>query len=198
MRLHGLMHSETNVDDYKLVNEAQHGNEKAFAKLVIRYQRYLYAIALNYVNNKEDAEDIVQETFIKLISSLRSFKKDSKFSTWLYSIVYFTCIDWLRKRKRSKKCDLQRLENLPSDCPSSNTLDNKTNAFYIQEALKILPEEDSTILTLFYYMDQSLVEIASIMKISNMNTMKVKLFRARKSLKTALDKLLKGDSQQLL
>jgi RNA polymerase sigma-70 factor (ECF subfamily) len=133
-----------------------------------------------------------------LISALKSFKKDSKFSTWLYSIVYFTCIDWLRKRKHSKRYDLQAIENLPSDDPSSNTLDNKTNAFYIQQALKILPKEDATILTLFYYMDQSLEEIAVIMKISNRNTMKVKLFRARKSLKTALDKLLKGDSQQLL
>jgi RNA polymerase sigma-70 factor (ECF subfamily) len=133
-----------------------------------------------------------------LISSLRSFKKDSKFSTWLYSIVYFTCIDWLRKRKGSKKYDLKGLENLPSDDLSYNILDKKTNAFYIQQAFKILTEEDSTILTLFYYMDQSLQEIASIMKISNINTMKVKLFRARKSLKTALDKLLRGNSQQLL
>ena len=192
------MHTETNDDDDELVNEAQRGNEKAFARLIIRYQSYVYAIALNYVTNKEDAEDIVQETFIKLISSLRSFKKDSKFSTWLYSIVYFTCIDWLRKRKGSKKYDLKGLENLPSDDLSYNILDKKTNAFYIQQAFKILTEEDSTILTLFYYMDQSLQEIASIMKISNINTMKVKLFRARKSLKTALDKLLRGNSQQLL
>jgi RNA polymerase sigma-70 factor (ECF subfamily) len=192
------MHTETNDDDDELVNEAQRGNEKAFARLIIRYQSYVYAIALNYVTNKEDAEDIVQETFIKLISSLKSFKKDSKFSTWLYSIVYFTCIDWLRKRKGSKKYDLKGLENLPSDDLSYNILDKKTNAFYIQQAFKILTEEDSTILTLFYYMDQSLQEIASIMKISNINTMKVKLFRARKSLKTALDKLLRGNSQQLL
>ena len=85
-------------DDQGLVKAFSNGDEQAFTELVCRYQKYAYNIALNCVKNDHDAEDIVQDCFLKMINSAQKFRLESKFSTWLYSLVYFTAIDWVRKK----------------------------------------------------------------------------------------------------
>jgi RNA polymerase sigma-70 factor (ECF subfamily) len=188
-------------EDNRLIEACKQPNTKAFSILVHRYQSYAYAIALNYVKDKDDAEDIVQESFVKVVQSLKSFKGDSKFSTWLYSLVYFTSVDWIRKHRKTQVSGFSANEDTYHEIPSrlsvSADLDKKIRAEYIQKALKLLPEDTSMILNLFYYMDQSLDEIAKIMNTSE-NSMKVRLFRARAALKQQLDKLLDGKAKEHL
>jgi RNA polymerase sigma-70 factor (ECF subfamily) len=186
-------------DDNRLIEACKQPNAKAFAVLVDRYQNYAYAIALNYVKDKDDAEDIVQESFMKLVHSLKSFKGDSKFSTWLYSLVYFTSVDWIRKHRKIQVSGTEEAHlEIPAGQSLTADLDKKIRGEYIQKALKLLPEDAAMILTLFYFMDQSLDEIALIMKIPGKSAIKVKLFRARAALKEQLDKLLDGKAKEYL
>jgi RNA polymerase sigma-70 factor (ECF subfamily) len=188
------------ANDYTLVEASQTGDEEAFAELVNRYKDYAYAIALNCVKNEHHAEDVVQEAFLKLIGSLKTFRKKSKFSTWLYSLVYFTAVDWLRKNTRLKTEELNTEidQTVQSEHISSAVVEGKIKNEYLQKALRLLTEDEATILSLFYFMNQSLNEIAVIMNIQNTNTIKTKLSRARSNLKQTLDILVKGNSKDML
>ncbi len=187
------------MDDDGLVEASQKGDEEAFAELINRYQNYAQTIAFNCVKNVHDAEDIVQESFLKLIRSIKTFKKESKFSTWFYSLVYFTAIDWTRKHRRNlRSLEIEEEQNLISLESPSVVLEGKIRTEVIQKAIKMLSEEEVTLITLFHFMNQSLTEIAEIMCISNINTVKVKLFRARIQLKKNLDKFLHISTKDIL
>src|SRR5690606_17752252 len=94
---------------FKMTNQTEHnylkrilrGDIEAFSYFVDTYKHMAFTIAVRIVQNREDAEDIVQESFIKCFHSLGNFKGDSKFSTWLYRIVYHSALDVVRSQKRS-------------------------------------------------------------------------------------------------
>ena len=86
-------------DDIYHVQSVLAGNTAAFAVLVDRHKELAFNIALKIVRHREDAEEIAQDAFMKAYQSLRSFKGDSKFSTWLYRIVYNAAISHTRKRQ---------------------------------------------------------------------------------------------------
>jgi RNA polymerase sigma-70 factor (ECF subfamily) len=94
--------------DWELVQRARQGDRDAFRGLVERYQRRIAALALGIVRNREDALDIVQETFTKAYQSLDRFKGDSQFYTWLYRIAYNLCVD---HRRRETKATVLPLES---------------------------------------------------------------------------------------
>lgn len=183
------------LDDKSLIGAFRNGDERAFSELLQRYEKYAYNIALNCVKNDYDAEDILQDCFIKLITSTQNFRMESKFSTWLYSVVYFTSIDYLRKKKRTFVTEL-RLEDYKNieDEESSDWMMKEIKYENLQKAIGLLATEDATIITLFYFMSQSLNDISAIIQVQNINTVKVKLFRARNSLKTVLNKILHENS----
>jgi RNA polymerase sigma-70 factor (ECF subfamily) len=155
----------------------------------------IFTLALKMVKNREEAEEVAQDTFIKIYSSLSKFKGDSKFSTWIYKIAYNTCLDRLKK---SKKDDL----NISIDDFSSHlikTMDNALSALEekerkqtIQKCLNLLPSDENFLLTLFYFDDQNLEEIGKIMNISA-NNAKVKLFRSRQKLAVILRQQLEPE-----
>lgn len=192
-------------EDEQLVNALmRQPDERVFEVLVNRYQHYAYTIALNYVKNSADAEDVVQEAFLKLVHALHTFKGGSRFSTWFYSLVRFTAIDWMRKNDRPafSRIDAVNAGELHTTLHSGESLaaglDRKIRSEYLHKALELLPEDDALILSLFYLMDQSLDETAAIMNVSGKSTIKVRLFRARAALKQQLDKLLDGKAKDNL
>src|SRR5215216_42123 len=87
------------LSDIELIQQTLGGNQSAYADLVKRHQRFVFTLALRFSKNREDAEEIAQDCFVKAYRSLASFQQQSKFSTWLYSIVYTTAMTALRKKR---------------------------------------------------------------------------------------------------
>src|SRR5580700_8772213 len=87
------------VDDFAIIQQVLQGQHAAYAVLVGRYQSYVFTLAMRYVNNRETAEELAQDVFVKAYRYLADFKGNSKFSTWLYTIVNSTCLSHLRKKK---------------------------------------------------------------------------------------------------
>jgi len=85
--------------DTELIALVLNGNQSAYAELVKRHQRFVFTLALRFSKSREDAEEISQDCFINAYPFLHTFKQTSKFSTWLYSIVYTTAMTSLRKKR---------------------------------------------------------------------------------------------------
>ena len=160
------------INDQHYIDKILRGETNSFAVLVNRYKDMIFTLALKMVKNREEAEEVAQDTFIKIYNSLGKFKGDSKFSTWIYKIAYNTCLDRLKKNKKE---DL----NISIDEFSAHlikTMDNALSALEererkqtIQNCLNLLPGEENFLLTLFYFEDQSLEEIGKIMNINANN-----------------------------
>jgi len=155
---------------------------------------------MRFMKTREDAEEVAQDCFIKAYRSLESFQGGSKFSTWLYSIVYTTAMTALRK----KRLDTDSIDDENTYVQLENTggydvnnVENKSRSFYLNQAIAQLLPDDATIITLFYKGEQSLEEIAQTMGM-DAKTVKVKLFRARQRLKDRLERNLKDEVKELI
>ncbi|WP_454804173.1 RNA polymerase sigma factor [Mucilaginibacter phyllosphaerae] len=192
---------QSKLSDIELITQTLGGNQSAYADLVKRHQRFVFTLALRFAKGREDAEEIAQDCFIKAYRSLSSFQQQSKFSTWLYSIVYTTAMTSLRK-KRVDTASIDddesyiQIEGKPSGYDEHN-VENKSRSYYLNQAIAQLLPDDATIITLFYKGEQSLEEIAQAMGIEA-NTVKVKLFRARQRLKEKLERNLKHEVNELI
>lgn len=189
------------VKEEELIAEVLRGNTRAYADLVKLHQRFVFTLALRFAKNREDAEEIAQDCFVKAYRALGTYKQTAKFSTWLYSITYTTAMSFLRKRRLNTssiddEANSLQLANRSSDF-NANLVDKKSAHGYLNSAIELLSAEDGTIITLFYKGEQSLDEIAHVLGISE-NTIKVKLHRARLKLKEKLELLLKDEVKELI
>jgi RNA polymerase sigma factor (sigma-70 family) len=183
------------LEDQHYINLVIQGERNAFAVLVDRYKDMIFSLALKMVKNREEAEEVAQDTFIKIYTSLNTFKGDSKFSTWIYKIAYNTCLDHLKKNKKEENnisIDEFSLDLVKTMDNALSALEDKERKQTIQNCLNLLPSEENFLLTLYYFDDQSLEEIGKIMDISA-NNAKVKLFRSRQKLATILKKHLESE-----
>jgi RNA polymerase sigma factor (sigma-70 family) len=168
--------------------------------LVERYQNYVFTLVLRFTDSREDAEEISQDVFVKAYRSMADFRGESKFSTWLYTIVRTSCITFLRKKRLdttsidNEKTFLQ-LENRDSGF-TANTVEQKSRHAMVNEAIRLLSPDDSQIITLFYKGEQSLEEIGKIIGLDP-NTVKVKLHRARHRLKEKMEKYFSYEIREL-
>ncbi|KQR71932.1 RNA polymerase sigma factor [Pedobacter sp. Leaf176] len=189
------------LTDLELIQNVLTGETVQYALLVKRHQRFVFTLALRFAKNREDAEEIAQDCFIKAYKALGTFKQTAKFSTWLYTITYTTAMSFLRK----KRLDTSSI----SDEETYLQLENHTSAFnadiyeqrnshaFLNSAIKELLPDDAVIITLFYKGEQSLEEIGEALNMEP-NTIKVKLYRARQRLKEKLQYLLKDEVKELL
>ena len=192
---------QSKLPDIELIEQTLAGNQFAYADLVKRHQRFVFTLALRFAKGREDAEEIAQDCFVKAYRSLASFQGQSKFSTWLYSIVYTTAMTFLRKKRVDTdsiddESTFVQVENHESAYDTNNA-ENKSRSYYLNQAIEQLLPDDITIITLFYKGEQSLEEIAQTMGIET-NTVKVKLFRARQRLKEKLERNLKHEVKELI
>jgi RNA polymerase sigma-70 factor (ECF subfamily) len=184
----------TNTDQY-YIDKVCAGNTNDYAFLVERYKNMVFTLAIRMVKNREEAEEIAQDAFIKAFRSLSKFKGDSKFSTWLYKITYNSSIDYLKRAKRLIKSDLIdeiNEDNLGLEQDVLTLIEYKERKQVIEKALYFLPEDDRIIITLFYFEELSLQEISDIVGVKS-NVVKVKLHRSRKK----LYELLKDKTEML-
>ena len=182
---------QTGPGDNEIINRVLQGEQAQYAELVKRYQSFVFTIALRYTPNREDAEEIAQDVFVKAYRSLADFRGESKFSTWLYTIVTTTCITFLRKKKLPiHSLDNEHIFEVADNQNSTfraNQVEQKSKVQVINDAIKLLSVDDARIITLFYQAEQSLEEIGRIIGVDP-NTAKVKLHRARQRLKEKMEK----------
>jgi RNA polymerase sigma-70 factor (ECF subfamily) len=189
--------------DEDLIKKSQEGDQWAFEQLIIKYEKKIYTIAYRMMGNHEDASDLAQEAFIKVFRSIRSFRGDASFSTWLYHVVANVCRDQLRKQKVKVSSldepvayEGEQLEKqlLDSGKSPAEKLEEKELKAYLQKLINQLPGEYRLVLVLREFMDFSYEEIARELDIT-MGTVKSRLNRARALLKS---KLLAEQEQNLV
>ena len=187
--------------DTELISKVLDGDKPAYAQLIKRHQRFVFTLALRFSKSREDAEEISQDCFIKAYRALHTFKQTSKFSTWLYRIVYTTSMTFLRKKRLDTQSiddesSIIQLEGRISDL-SSNEVEHKSKMVFVNLAISRLLPDDAAIITLFYLCEQSLEEIGQALGMEA-NTVKVKLHRARHRLKEKIENILHQEVRELI
>ncbi len=157
------------------------GDAKEFARLVDRYKNVVFTVALRMLKNTEEAEEVAQDTFIKVFKSLKKFKGESKLSTWIYRIAYNTCLDRLKRRSQDRQNVAIEEMNGFEVGSMDNALDNMVRSErqeLIRACVQKLAPKDAALLTLFYFEEKNLNELGRILKMKE-SAVKVGLFRAR-------------------
>ena len=190
---------KTKPDEY-YIEQTLNSNVNAYSFLVEKYKHMVYTLTLRIVKNREEAEEVAQDVFVKAYKNLANFKGDSKFSTWIYKIAYYASLDVIKRNKRQIKLDDidtlydGDLENVQD---AVKYLHEEERKKVINDALLKLNEDERIILTLFYFEELSIKEISKIVNLSDDN-IKVKLFRSRKKLASILKYVIEPKTIDLI
>ena len=180
----------TREQEAQIVQRVLQGDVNAFEKLVLEYEKSVYAITQRMTGNAEDAADMTQETFIKAYNSLSSFRGDSKFSVWLYRIATNVCLDFLRSRSRKPTVSLSvedddgeevELDIADESQSPERLLERGLTRDAVRRGLNALSPEYRQILLLREIQGLSYEEIADVLTLE-VGTVKARIFRARKRL----------------
>lgn len=174
----------TKLTDENYIEKTLKGDSNAFSFLIEKYKDMVFTLAVKMTKNREEAEEVSQDAFLKAYRYLSKFKGDSKFSTWLYKITYNTCLDAIKKR--SSQYNTVAIDEITVNYIASvetilDGIERTDRAEIINNCLEQLPEDEKAILLFFYFKELSLKEIVEITSLSETNV-KVKLHRARKRL----------------
>ncbi|MHC1777417.1 MAG: RNA polymerase sigma factor [Lentimicrobium sp.] len=186
-------------DDNQLIQKVLDGNTASYTVIVDRYKDLVYSVVLKIVKNHEEAEETAQDTFLKAYHALSGFKREAKFSTWLFRIAYNTAISKTRRKQLTTTAiDDKMIENFSTDEIKENLgqMDTEDQVKVLQKAIQLLGNEDQLLINLFYRNRQSVDEIASITGLSDANV-KVKLHRIRKKLYLEMQSRMNSEVIQL-
>lgn len=180
----------TRDEELAVIRRVQRGDQNAFALLVTAYESNVYNLALQMTGNREDAQDMTQEAFLKAYRSLPSFRGDSRFSSWLYRIVSNVCLDYRRRQVRRPSASMS-LEDSEGDTiqmdvadesqSPEKVLEQKMTREAVRRGLAQLPEDQREILLLREIQGLSYEEIGEVLQVEP-GTVKSRIFRARKKL----------------
>lgn len=184
------------LSDLNIIHSVLRGNDADFSLLIDRYKDKAYSLLLRMLKNEMDAEEVLQDSFLKAYNALEKFKEQAKFSTWFYKIVYNTALSFIaskRKRQDDETSSIDDFHYLKSEEIEIYAETEDAN-HYIHKLVNKLPVKNGIILILFYIDGLSLSEISEIMNLSLVNT-KVTLHRSRNALR---DLILKHNYQEEL
>ena len=168
--------------DEKLIQKAIQGDQRAWLKLVTRYESCVYQYALRMTSNSADAMDVMQETFISVSRSLPDFRGDSQFKTWLLRIAHFRTVEFYRRRKWfADESELASIDAEPEHACPEMALGKNQQQKQIMAYMQKLPFEQKLVVELKLFQQQTFDDIARQLGLSN-NTIKTRFY-------TALDKL---------
>ncbi len=192
---------KSNYSEETAIEKAIVGNEDGYRYLLEKYKTYAFTIAIGIVRNEENAEEVVQDAFIRVFKNIAKFKKTGKFSTWLYRIVYNTSLTNLRGKRRIDVSSLNEPENYELDIPDNyaNGFDNLIRSdkiTFVNKAIDNLSEPENLVVTLYYTNECSIIEIQQITG-WNISTIKTRLYRARQNLYVELSKLLGKETNDI-
>jgi RNA polymerase sigma factor (sigma-70 family) len=186
-------------DDETLVRRTQNGDASAFDILVGRYKERLYATVYHMTANHEDANDLVQDTFIKAFKSLRSFRGQSSFYTWVYRIAVNRTINFIKRRKNRNQFSLDDVDSSIQNDPDlvelmSHVTPRREAGLTelhekLNEALQQLSEPHRAVVTMHDIQGMTHADIAQVMKCSE-GTVRSRLFYARQQLQGLLSDYL--------
>jgi RNA polymerase sigma-70 factor (ECF subfamily) len=186
--------------DDELVLKAQQGDVHAFDQLVERYHAKIYGLTYNMTSNREDAEDLTQEIFIKAFQALPRFKGKSSFYTWLYRIAVNKTINYRKKRNRKRAMSLDQFDNeiklddIYHDLTSKGSPLRNVSLSELQkklnEALQNLSEKHRTVVVLHDMQGVPHEEIAKMVGAS-VGTIRSRLFYARRQMQAELAEFMK-------
>jgi len=180
------------AEENRIIDQVLAGREDSYARLVEHYQRFAFTIAYKILDNRGEAEEAAQDAFIKAFHYLKSFNRESRFSTWLYRIVFNTAVSY----KRKNRIVLSGLENNDRAGETEPAMEKADKQVFVAEAMNHLNEADRLAIQLYYIQEFSLDEVAETMG-QNMNTIKVRIHRARQRLADELKKILKEEALTL-
>ena len=178
------------VDETLLIKRAQKKDSAAIEALIYAYEKRVYNIAYRYMGNDADAWDMAQESLIKIYRNVSSFRGRSSFSSWVYRLTVNTCLDGLRKRKKSPASLDQSIENgaafqdQSAPLPEEHVLSSERSAV-IQRAIDTLSDDHKSVIILRDITGLSYEEIAECLGVS-IGTVKSRINRGRARLKTLL------------
>ncbi|MGB9682478.1 MAG: sigma-70 family RNA polymerase sigma factor [bacterium] len=178
--------------DELLVEKIKKGNDDAFRDLIRRYQRYVLNLVYRTIGDTNDAEDIAQEVFIKVYKSIRGFKGESKFSTWISKITVNVCMDKLREKSKNKEEDIEEEAWNTFTQPVNFSPEVMAERHELQETIKkaieSLPEELRAAFVLRELENLSYEEIGEMLNIP-IGTVESRIYRARMKLRSYLKDL---------
>lgn len=191
----------TGMDDIEIINQVLQGNQQSFEELIQRYQSFVFTIALRYTRNREDAEEIAQDVFVKAYRSLADFRRDARFSTWLCTIAINTTKTFLRKAKPPvdslDNAIISETVNAQHTGNGADITERRSAHVLLNQAIGLLSADDATIITLFYKAEQSIEETGVIMGLTP-NAVKVRLHRARLRLKEKLELYFSDEIKEII
>jgi RNA polymerase sigma factor (sigma-70 family) len=182
------------------IEKTLRGNAMAFAGLIHKYQKMAFTLAYNILLNREDAEEATQDAFLKAFSALSSFKREAKFSTWLYRIVLNTSLN----KGKKKKLATIALEDINHHGHTAFPSEESMAAYHLQdqkrfirESMLSLKEDERMVITLYYLNELTTTEVAKVSGLSTSNV-KVLLHRGRQRLAIKLTQMLKEETKSIL
>lgn len=179
------------ADEIHLLHAFQRGNLDAFGILVHRYQDRLYTSLARFLDNQEDAQDVMQETFLSAFANARRFKGQSRFYTWIYRIAMNHAIDLHRRKKPRHALSLHQIDHEePADPKGEDgpqqSLIREEDRQWLRAALKSLSDEHRMVIIMKEIDDMRYEEIAEVLEVP-VGTVRSRLHRARLELKDALE-----------
>lgn len=181
-------------EEHRIILGIIRGDSRAFSLLVDRYEKLVFHVAKKVLPEQADAEDVAQEVFIKIHKNIGTFKFQSKLSTWIASITYFTAINHQKKNKRdfTEGYTEGSLEMDDGQENPQELMERKNAAHYLRQLTDQLPEKYRIVLTLFHLEEFSIEEIGETTGMPE-GTIKNYLFRARRMLKDRIANHLNRD-----
>jgi len=180
-------------DETALIRRAKKGDGKAFSQLVRIHQKWIYRLAYRFCPDHDTADELAQETFVKAYMSLKTFREEFKFSSWLGTIATNLALNHLKRQKHQVSMEDYPIQEIVSDPnPRANPVENLTDKEIrskIEEEVEKLPPEFKAAFVLRVFEDLSYEEIAERLGIE-IGTVMSRLFRARSRLKKALEEYL--------
>ncbi|MCF6271286.1 MAG: sigma-70 family RNA polymerase sigma factor [Melioribacteraceae bacterium] len=185
-----------NLTEEEIIESVKKGNHVDFALLVDLYKDRAFTLLQKMLKNKMDAEEALQDSFMKVFNSLSNFKGDSKFSTWFYRIVYNTALTIISNKKRKIAMEMSSVDEHfdLGDVDSKIYAQAENHTQYVLQIVDKLPVRNALVIILFYIDGLSLNEISNVLGISIVNT-KVLLHRSRNALR---ELVLKHNYQEVL
>ena len=186
-------------EETELLKQSQQGNTEAFGELMRIYQSRIYALCLRTLRKEHDAYDATQESMIKMFRSIRKFRMESSFSTWMYRICVNTCLDMLRKQRRKRVESLDALRKSGQNIRDLYDLDAAISDKEAQQVLTYLLSRLSISLRQIFVLREmeglGYEEIADVMQIP-IGTVKSRLYRARSQMGAQYNRLKEEEQKK--
>lgn len=184
--------------DEELVAQSQGGDAESFNQLVLRWERPIFALAYRTIGREEEARDVCQETFLRAYRALPRFRREAKFSSWIYRIALNLCRDWMRRERRAPMMqppeDVDLMDIAVAAEPSESIEDlvaRRDLTRLVEQAMAHLPEEQRTAIVLKEYQGLTFQEIADVVGCP-LSTVKTRLYQGLTVLRRELAKSAGG------